>query len=163
MENKKSEELKNNPSEPFKSEEYKQYDEIENLKKEISALKEKISQYEKNGKAENKIINSPPGPRRIRWKNCGKTLRMAGGKKIIKPNQIFLAFPEEIPNGFRDIIKPLEELPEDCDSKIISITKYGIKRRGAGWFDVVNVETDKPMNEKGLRKEDAEKLLAKLS
>ncbi len=94
----------------------------------------------------------------IRWiKTGGGSFRMANGR-IIKPNQTFYAKPEDIPKGFRDLVKPLDDLPEEAPIK--SITVFEMREHSdGGFFDVVNAKTGKKMNENPLDKETAEIML----
>lgn len=128
---------------------------IEKLKAEITALKKQLQ------KPEVKPDDSD-SPKAISWRKLGGGTFRLGNGKIIKPNQVFTAALEDIPMGFRDIIKPVSgELPQEVPTR--SVTQHEIQSKGIGWFNVINSATGKPMNEKGLRKEDAEKLLAELS
>lgn len=80
--------------------------------------------------------------------------------RIIKPNQKFKAYPDEIPEAFKDTLIVLnkdeleiaENPPEDPK------LEYFLKDKGGGWYDVVN-SSGKVQNEKSLRKEEAEKFL----
>ena len=52
----------------------------------------------------------------ILWKKVGGgSFRMPG--KIIKPGQKFRARPDQIPAGFRDVVIPLEKIPDGKDIK----------------------------------------------
>ena len=101
-----------------------------------------------------------------------------GKKRIIKPGQIFEARSEEIPEGFRDVIFPVSEdkealipspiQPKEEPKEVEPIPaeeapepKYFIEKRAAGYFNVVDVN-GKVMNEKALRKDAADELLASL-
>lgn len=107
----------------------------------------------------------------------GGSLRFNG--KLIKPNQIFEAKKEDIPVSLRDIVIPIgrtwselegtddnkgdvvKKLPEEEKKEIEqAVTKYLVVPHGNSnsWFDVVNAQTGKPINEKALRKEVAEQL-----
>ena len=102
----------------------------------------------------------------IRWKKTGGgSFRMRSGK-IIKPGQIFTATEDEIPVAFRNVIIPLDTLPnqeqvveEDVPIKVVA-TEYKVIPRGKSktWFDVVNAQ-GKVLNEKALHEEDAKKLV----
>ena len=100
----------------------------------------------------------------IRWKKVG------GGvfyfkNRMIKPGQVFSARPSEISKAFLDVIKPLDEIKVDVPPPVIvTPTNYIVKPRGKSktWFDVVDSK-DKPVNEKALSKEQAEKLAKDLS
>jgi len=104
-------------------------------------------------------------------------LRLNG--RIIKPNEIFTAKKEEIPASLRNVIIPLgttwsnldgdgfqgvnkvKKLPEEEKKEIEqAVPKYLVVPRGNSnsWFDVVNAQTGKPINEKALRKDVAEQL-----
>jgi len=88
----------------------------------------------------------------------GGSFRLKNGR-IIKPNQIFKAYPSEIPKAFTDLIKPLEDIKEE-PVEIID-TVYTLNSRSVGWWDVVDID-GKIMNENALRKEAAEELLNNL-
>lgn len=102
--------------------------------------------------------------REIWWRKTGggthRLKREGKPLKIIKSNQKFKARPSEIPESFRDIIIPLEDLPEE---KPLPITPPGYtpKYKGSGWYDVVDGD-GKVMNEKSLRKDEMEKLIESL-
>lgn len=106
---------------------------------------------------------------KIRWKNTG------GGsfwmdKHIMKPGQVFLAAPSEIPAAFRDVLKPVDEIP--VPGKTPSIIKGKVAtfekklrvdkgKKGEELFDVVN-EKGKVLNGKGLLEEIADEFLKDL-
>jgi hypothetical protein len=92
--------------------------------------------------------------------NTGGTHRTKDGR-IIKPNQKFKEWPENIPDSFKDKITPLEKLPPEPPLEVV-VSGYTIKQRSPGWFDVVD-GNGKVINEKALRPEDAQKLLNDLS
>lgn len=98
----------------------------------------------------------------------GGTFRTKTGK-IVKPRENFRAYPEDIPAAFKDVIVPVE--PEELQQALVkeekektemNATKYEVKERSPGWFDVVNSE-GKAVNESALRKQEAEELAAVLS
>lgn len=99
----------------------------------------------------------------IRWKKIG------GGsfqlrKHIIKPGQVFMARPSEIPKNFRDVCIPLEEIKVAPPIPIeVKKTTYKIVPRGKSrsLYDVVD-ENGKVLNEKALIKDIAEKLVSDL-
>lgn len=104
----------------------------------------------------------------LKWKKSSSGTFYMRGNRIIKPNEVFSARESEIPKGFRDVVVCLE--PEKLSSSItgeaarFEVLKpvYEVKMRSIGWYDVVN-EYGKPINEKPLRKADAEKLKTVLS
>lgn len=111
-----------------------------------------------------------PVEEKVRWKKLGGgSLRLGG--KIIKPGQVFDAFPSQISKAFRDLVvptngrvdwdtaKPEPKLPP------VAVTKpvYELKPRGKSksLFDVVDGQ-GKALNEKALTKVIAEKLIEDL-
>jgi len=95
---------------------------------------------------------------KIRWiKTGGGRFRLANGK-IIKPNQKFSARPDEIPEAFRDVIIPIDELPEDIKTPASVPAVYKLQKRSVGWFDVVD-GNGKILNEQALRRDAALKLI----
>ena len=102
----------------------------------------------------------------------GGSLRLGG--KIIKPGQVFTAYPHEIPKSFRDLVIPtggaVSWKDQDKQTKVETpppikgkTPEFTIQPHGKSslWFDIVDGE-GKVWNEKGLKKEVAEKFLANL-
>jgi len=110
-----------------------------------------------------------PGMIRYIKKGGGSFHARIGGRiQIIKPNQVFDARPEEIPEGFRDMVVPLdpsvsEEANKPARVKVPSKLEYFVVKRnnGVGYYDVVD-KHGKIQNEKALRKPGAEALLESL-
>jgi hypothetical protein len=113
-------------------------------------------------------------PGMVRYKKIGGGSFYAtlnGERRIIKPGQVFDARPEEIPEGFQDMVMILDEKVAAAEAKKEkgnkaappSKLKYFVKKRekGVGYYDVVD-GTGKIQNEKALRKDKAEELLDKL-
>lgn len=104
-------------------------------------------------------------------------VKIRGRSKILKQNERFLAKPEEIPLSFRRSVVPLEDLPtapqetppdntlKVVEQKVDSQEKgYSIQKRAVGqWYDVIETVSGKALNEKALRLEQANDLLAALS
>jgi hypothetical protein len=113
----------------------------------------------------------------LRWKKVGggSFHAVIGGKqRIIKPGEIFEAKLEEIPEGFRDLIAPVNEgakkvmatgtTKEDTGpvpEVEIKPAVYDLVHKGGSWYNVVDSD-GKVMNEKALRKGDAEALIENL-
>lgn len=97
----------------------------------------------------------------IRWKKLGGgSLRL--DNHIIKPGQIFTARKDEIPEKFLNSLQALAPIPEsEMDKNEPVPSKYTLKERGNNWYDVVNAD-GKPLNEKALRKDQADELLKSL-
>lgn len=97
----------------------------------------------------------------IKWKKLG------GGSfklrnRFIKPGETFLARPDEIPQGVRDVVVPLQALPATASAVQVKRTKKSVwevqpRGKSKSQFDVVN-EAGKKMNEDVLTKEKAELL-----
>ena len=107
----------------------------------------------------------------IRWIKTGGGifyLHRQGKTYIIKPGERFTATLEEIPEAFRDTVKPLDGTPiqtlVDRVEDNIDVTKaeYTLNHRGGGYYDVLDAQ-GKVISEGALRKEKAEELIASLS
>jgi len=118
----------------------------------------------KRDKNKNKPI-SPTEGEILHIKIGGGSFHFKG--KIIKPKQTFLADPDEIPKGFRDIVKPIEDKPENRKKpKVPAVPTYkkvkiekGDKK---GKWNVVNSD-GKVLNEKPLNEKDADALIETFS
>ena len=104
---------------------------------------------------------------KIRWKNTGGGSFWLG-KHITKPGQIILAAPSEIPAAFRDVLKPVDEIPLPGKSPVQGKVAIFLKQQrtdkgaeGEDLFDVVN-EKGKALNGKGLSEEMADAFLKDL-
>lgn len=106
---------------------------------------------------------------RIWWRKTGGgslRLRINGRLKIIKPGEKFQAYPEEVPEAFRDVVIALGDLPVESQSKksIPGISpKYILEpTKRNGFYNIVDESTGKKINEKVLNKKDATKLIEDL-
>ena len=100
---------------------------------------------------------------KLRWKKTGGGSFRMGGNRIIKPGEVFSAYPEEIPEGFRDtvILQPGQKLPEEV---MVEATKseYECKKRETGnWYDVFDAN-GKQVNTKAMTRVKALELIAGL-
>ena len=108
--------------------------------------------------------------KKVRWKKIGggsfHMVDEQGKQRIIKPGQTFAAYPHEIPQAFRDVVVALETLPEHKPPPPLAgkdpVYKLKARSGGGGWYDVVN-PNGKVLNEKALKKEEAEKLIVDLT
>jgi hypothetical protein len=102
----------------------------------------------------------------ISWKKIGGgSLRLP--KKLIPPGGIFKARISEIPKGFRDVVIPMEPIPDipaGIPSPAPVKTLYVVQPRGKSksMFDVI-APNGKKINEKPLSREIAERLAKDLS
>lgn len=104
-----------------------------------------------------------PSDKKVRWRKVGGG-SLTLGKKKIKPNQVFEAYPHEIPQAFRDVIVPLEKIPEEeVGAKVTAVQpNYSTRRRGTTtWYDVVD-GNDKVVNTKALHRDAALELIKSL-
>jgi len=114
----------------------------------------------------------PTGDGTISWKQTGGGSFRLGSGKIIKPGQSFRARPDQIPLGFRDVVVAQEPIPPGPFQSKEAVTmidipgieaKYTLASRGKSklWWDILDAK-GKVLNEKGLPKEAAEKLIKDL-
>ncbi len=97
----------------------------------------------------------------------GGNFRLSNGK-IIKPNQVFWAYPKEISPAFKKLViemeDPKKEPEETNDENIITKKDFGyaLKHEGAGWFSIIDAN-GKKITETKMRRKDAEEALSKLN
>jgi hypothetical protein len=96
----------------------------------------------------------------IKWINLGGPHRTKDGRSIGR-RETFMARPEDVPIGFRNVIKPMEQLPEDRPLDVVQ-PQYRIVSRGPGTYNVID-GNGKVKNEKPLRQADAQALVESLS
>lgn len=85
--------------------------------------------------------------------------------KIVKPNEIFKADPDDIPKAFRDIVVEVDPDPNpqpEPKTEEIEVHEYTKEPKSKGWYDVVD-SNGKVMNEKSLRDAEADELIKNLS
>jgi hypothetical protein len=100
----------------------------------------------------------------IRWKKIG------GGSfklnnRLIKPGQVFVARPDEIPLAFRDVVIAQDAIIEPTPEKIKVVQSiFTVQPHGQSksWFDVVSPE-GKVINDKGKKKAEADQLAKELN
>jgi len=98
----------------------------------------------------------------------GGSVRLKSGR-IIKSNEIFIDYPDNIPEGVRDLIKPMntaaekafegkgkQPVPQKVEKK-----EYEIEKVKVGWYQIVADE--KIISEKLLRKNEAIQMYKELS
>ncbi len=104
---------------------------------------------------------------KLQWRKIGGGSLRIFPNKIIKPNERFFAFPHEIPDAFRDTVICLDEqrLNEQEQKARKELEKpeqlFTLKHKGGGRYDIVD-EDGKALNEKALKKAEAEELLKAL-
>lgn len=85
-------------------------------------------------------------PARIRWRKTGGgslRLKINGVTRIIKPNEMFTALPEEIPMAFRDNIIPLEQFKNESLEPpkleaVKSVYKVVPRGKSKSLFDIID-------------------------
>lgn len=113
---------------------------------------------------ERKQEQQPP-----RWRKIGGGSLRWGGK-IIKPNQVFRAWPEEIPDSFKDTLIPVDGQATDkkeTENRKIAETEtvdrtYYKKHIGGGKYHVYN-DADKQITEELVTKDKADEMLEALN
>ena len=129
---------------------------VEKPLEEIVPIEPKVELKEE--KAKELVELDPLAPKPIRWKKIGNGSFILNNR-YIKPGQIFTATVEEIPTAFRDLIIPLEKLPED---KLLSAKKSSnytlVEIEGTNTWNIVDSQ-GKIFNEKPMARLEAEKLL----
>lgn len=97
-----------------------------------------------------------------KWRKIGGGVFRIGSRTV-RPGEVFYADASEIPSSFRDIVIPVPTQGFAAPEVLVpSVPTYMIISAGAGWYDIVNALTEKPINEKRLRLAVAEKMLADL-
>lgn len=99
----------------------------------------------------------------------GGSFRLPG--RIIKPNQFFWAYPEEIPQAFRDSVKPVDDklvFEGKSEKQEIAQTEsvephYYKHHKGGGVFDIYREGDDKLMSSGIKGKEEADRILDQLN
>lgn len=106
------------------------------------------------------VVTSTEPPR---WKKIGGGSLRIGGR-IIKPGQIFQAWPDEISPAFRRSVQSMDgvtfapiPVSKDFPPSVAKVT-YAIKHRSGGMYHVLD-STGKILTEKALPKEEALKLV----
>lgn len=100
---------------------------------------------------------------KLKWRKLGGgSFRLANGR-IIKPNQVFDASIDQIPEAFRDTVIPVdpESLPKETPIQVAS-PGYKVVSPSPGWYNVVDSQ-GKKVNEKALRQDQAQKLVEQLT
>jgi|WetSurMetagenome_2_1015567.scaffolds.fasta_scaffold631737_1 hypothetical protein len=106
------------------------------------------------------MTNQSQKSEEIKWINRGGPHRTKDGRDI-KPGETFTACPEDVPMTFRDLIKPMEQLPEERPLDVVQ-PQYRIVSRGPGTYNVID-GNGKVKNEKPLKQADAKALVESLS
>lgn len=100
---------------------------------------------------------------KVWWRKLGSGSFTMGNGKIVKPNERFRAKPEDIPNNFRDVVIPLDQLPEEKPPVTQPLDQqYKIETKSPGWYNIVDVN-GKIINEKALRDHEAKEMLVGLT
>src|SRR5512146_2702220 len=69
-----------------------------------------------------------PKERKLRWYNGGGNFYLFD-KTMIPRHTNFEAFPSQIPKGFRDVIKPLDQLPDESEPLPPPVGTYQVQER----------------------------------
>ena len=106
---------------------------------------------------EEPIAEEVPKPTVIRWKKVGNSSFLFNNR-YIKPGQVFTATVEEIPTAFRDLIVPVDALPEDPFKKPKKVVNYSLSQTEDGKWNIVD-KLGKVFNDSPMELNEAEKVL----
>ena len=119
-----------------------------------------VKRTKKSGAGSTELTKQNDPDKPIRWiKTGGGVHRLANGQKI-KEGEKFTARPSEISEVFRNIIRPLDELPDEQRLDYLS-PEFNVKPAGKDKFNIVD-QTGKVKNEKPLSAIEAEKMIEEL-
>lgn len=111
-------------------------------------------------KMEPKVVVMPPA--KCVWRKSNDTsIRLLNGRKV-KPNEVFEAYPEDIPVAFKDMFTLLEGDATIVERVQVEPSKFKLGTREDGLFDVVD-ESGKAINDEPLEEVDAQRLLIALT
>lgn len=129
---------------------------VEEPLEEIVPIEPKVELKEEEAKE--LVELDPIAPKPIRWKKIGNGSFILNNRHI-KPGQTFMATVEEIPKAFRDVVVPVEGLPEDPLLNVKKSSNYSIVEiEGTNTWNIVDGH-GKVLNEKPMIRIEAEKLL----
>lgn len=129
---------------------------VEEPLEEIIPIEPKVELKEEEAKELVELY--PLAPKPIRWKKIGNGSFILNNRHI-KPGQTFMATVEEIPKAFRDVVVPVEGLPEDPLLNVKKSSNYSIVEiEGTNTWNIVDGH-GKVLNEKPMIRIEAEKLL----
>lgn len=121
-------------------------------------LEEIVPIEPKEEEAKELVELDPFTPKPIRWKKIGNGSFILNNR-YIKPGQTFMATVEEIPKAFRDVVVPVEGLPEDPLLNVKKSSNYTlVEIEGTNTWNIVDSQ-GKIFNEKPMARLEAEKLL----
>jgi len=106
---------------------------------------------------EEPIAEEVPKPTVIRWKKVGHGSFLFNNR-YIKPGQVFTATVEEIPTAFRDLIVPVDKLPDDPFKKPKKVVNYSLSQTEDGKWNIVD-KLGKVFNDSPMELNEAEKVL----
>lgn len=100
---------------------------------------------------------------KVQWRKIGGgTFRLKSSKRIIKPQQLFWARPDEVPEAFRDVIIPVAGLPEEPPLEVTG-GAYTLTpdAEAPGKYNIQDAQ-GKQLNEGPLAKDEADKIMKDL-
>jgi hypothetical protein len=101
-----------------------------------------------------------PVEKRIKWINKGGKFRMRDGT-VILPGKTFMAAPSDVPEAFRDVLKPVDVIPKEAEFEVAP-NIYTSQAREDGAFDILD-SRGKVVNDKPLNEVDAKEVLDRLN
>ena len=128
---------------------------VEEPLEEIVPIEPKVELKEEEAK---ELVELDPfTPKPIRWKKIGNGSFILNNR-YIKPGQTFMATVEEIPTAFRDLIVPVDALPEDPFKKPKKVVNYSLSQTEDGKWNIVD-KLGKVFNDSPMELNEAEKVL----
>ncbi len=111
---------------------------------------------------------------RVRYRKIGGgSLRLCSpdgkSEKIIKPNEVFAAYPADIPPAFMKFLVKIDggdvenNEVEQYEPEEVRIPLFEIIKKPYGWCDIINTQTGKKVNERALKMDEAKEVLRQLS
>jgi hypothetical protein len=128
---------------------------VEEPLEEIVPIELKVELKEE--KAKEPVVEDTPKSEVIRWKKIGNGSFILNNR-YIKPGQVFTATVEEIPTAFRDLIVPVDKLPDDPFKKPKKVVNYSLSQTEDGKWNIVD-KLGKVFNDSPMELNEAEKVL----
>ena len=92
-----------------------------------------------------------------RWRKTGGGVMVLSNGRDVHSGQVFRASEHEIPGGAFDLVERIDPEPSP-ESEEPPKNNLKVVHKGGGWYDVVNTETDQPINSTSMRQDEAKQL-----
>jgi len=115
-----------------------------------------VVQTERDDNNLTKVIKDS-NPPRLRWRKIGGGVHNHRDGQVVRQGEVLLATEHEI-KSFKHLFVALDILPEPRQEE--PTKRPVIVSAGKGKYNVINIETQEPINAVPLNKEDAEALIS---